>query len=177
MTPEQVSLVQESFKKVLPIAPQAADLFYGRLFEIAPQVRPLFPADLKEQKRKLMAMLGTAVTNLHQVDKIVPAVQDLGRRHASYGVTAEHYKPVGEALIWTLAAGAGRRLHAGGRGRLGRSLHDARRRHDRRRRKPAKKGLLARMFGGCGRAPKPKGPGNPECRAPLDHAGEDRVSG
>ena len=57
MTPEQVSLVQESFKKVQPIAPQAADLFYGRLFEIAPQVRPLFPADLKEQKRKLMAML------------------------------------------------------------------------------------------------------------------------
>jgi hemoglobin-like flavoprotein len=102
MTPEQVSLVQESFKKVQPIAPQAADLFYGRLFEIAPQVRPLFPADLKEQKRKLMAMLASAITNLHQVDKIVPAVQDLGRRHAGYGVTSEHYKPVGEALIWTL---------------------------------------------------------------------------
>ena len=107
MTPEQVSLVQESFKKVQPIAPQAADLFYGRLFEIAPQVRPMFPADLKEQKRKLMAMLGTAVTNLHQVDKIVPAVQDLGRRHAGYGVTSEHYKPVGEALIWTLQQGLG----------------------------------------------------------------------
>ena len=107
MTPDQVSLVQESFKQVLPIAPQAADLFYGRLFEIAPQVRPLFPADLKEQKRKLMAMLATAVTNLHQVEKIIPAVQDLGRRHAAYGVTADHYKPVGEALIWTLEQGLG----------------------------------------------------------------------
>jgi hemoglobin-like flavoprotein len=85
--------VQESFKKVQPIAQQAADLFYNRLFEIAPQARPLFPADLKEQKRKLMAMLATVVTNLHQVDRIAPAVQDLRRRHAGYGMTAEHYKP------------------------------------------------------------------------------------
>jgi len=95
MLPEQVMLVQESFKKVQPIAMQAADLFYGRLFEIAPEVRKLFPEDLTEQKRKLMAMLGTAVANLHRVDEIVPAVQDLGRRHAGYGVTAEQYKPVG----------------------------------------------------------------------------------
>jgi len=107
MTPEQITLVQDSFKKVLPIAPQAADLFYGRLFEIAPNVRPLFPADLTSQKQKLMAMIGTAVTNLHQVEKIVPAVQDLGRRHATYGVQALHYKPVGEALIWTLDKGLG----------------------------------------------------------------------
>ncbi len=107
MTPEQVTLVQESFKKVQPIAPQAADLFYGRLFEIAPQVRALFPEDLTEQKRKLMAMLGTAVVNLHKIGEIVPAVQDLGRRHAGYKVTADHYKPVGEALIWTLEKGLG----------------------------------------------------------------------
>lgn len=107
MTPEQVKLVQESFKKVLPIAPQAADLFYGRLFEIAPNVKPLFPNDLSEQKKKLMMMIATAVNNLHQVETIVPAVQDLGRRHVGYGVTADHYKPVGEALIWTLEKGLG----------------------------------------------------------------------
>ncbi|MGE0765625.1 MAG: globin family protein [Hyphomicrobiaceae bacterium] len=107
MTPEKVKLVQESFKKVVPIAPQAADLFYGRLFEIAPEVRPLFPADLTEQKKKLIAMLATAVNNLHQVETIVPAVQDLGRRHVNYGVKAEHYKPVGAALIWTLDKGLG----------------------------------------------------------------------
>jgi hemoglobin-like flavoprotein len=107
VTPEQVKLVQDSFKSVEPIAPQAADLFYGRLFEIAPEVRPLFPSDLTSQKQKLMTMIGTAVTNLHQVEKIVPAVQDLGRRHVAYGVTAAHYKPVGEALIWTLDKGLG----------------------------------------------------------------------
>jgi len=107
MTPEQVKLVQDSFKKVAPIAPQAADLFYGRLFEIAPEVRSLFPADLTEQKKKLMQMIATAVNSLHQVETIVPAVQELGRRHVNYGVTSDHYKPVGEALIWTLEKGLG----------------------------------------------------------------------
>jgi hemoglobin-like flavoprotein len=70
-------------------------------------VRPLFPADLREQKKKLMGMLATAVTNLHQVETILPAVEELGRRHGSYGVTATHYQPVGEALIWTLGKGLG----------------------------------------------------------------------
>ena len=107
MTPEQVKLVQESFKKVVPIAPQEADIFYTRLFEIAPEVRPLFPEDLSGQKDKLMSMLATAVTNLHQIEKILPAVEDLGRRHVGYGVTAEHYKPVGAALIYTLEKGLG----------------------------------------------------------------------
>lgn len=107
MRPEQVTLVQESFKKVQPIAMQAADLFYGRLFELRPDLRTLFPEDLTEQKTKLMAMLGTAVVNLHKLGEIVPAVQDLGRRHAGYGVTAGHYQPVGEALVWTLEQGLG----------------------------------------------------------------------
>lgn len=107
MTPQQVALVQQSFVSVRPIAAQAADLFYGRLFEIAPEVRSLFPADMAEQKAKLMSMLATAVNNLHQVETIIPAVQELGRRHVGYGVTADQYKPVGEALIWTLQQGLG----------------------------------------------------------------------
>lgn len=107
MTPEQIKLVQDSFKKVAPIAPQAADIFYARLFEIAPEVRPMFPDDMSNQKDKLMGMLGTAVTNLHQVDTIIPTVQELGRKHVDYGVKDEHYKPVGEALIYTLEQGLG----------------------------------------------------------------------
>jgi hemoglobin-like flavoprotein len=107
MTPEQVKLVQDSFAKVAPIAGKAADIFYDRLFMIAPEVRPLFPSDLTEQKKKLIQMLATAVTNLHQVEKIIPAVEDLGRRHAGYGVTAKHYEPVGAALLWTLEQGLG----------------------------------------------------------------------
>lgn len=107
MTPEQVKLVQQSFAKVAPIASTAADLFYDRLFSIAPHVRSLFPDDLTEQKKKLMQMLTVAVANLHQVEKIVPAVEDLGRRHAGYGVAATHYEPVGAALLWTLEQGLG----------------------------------------------------------------------
>jgi hemoglobin-like flavoprotein len=107
MTPDQVELVQQSFAKVAPIAGTAADLFYDRLFTIAPDVRSLFPNDLTEQKKKLMQIIATAVTNLHQVEKIIPAVEDLGRRHVGYGVTEKHYEPVGAALLWTLEQGLG----------------------------------------------------------------------
>jgi hemoglobin-like flavoprotein len=107
MTPDQVKLVQDSFKKVEPIATQAGDLFYERLFEIAPEVRPMFPADISAQRDKLLTMLSTAVTNLHQVEIIIPAVKDLGKRHVGYGVKDGHYDKVGEALIWTLDKGLG----------------------------------------------------------------------
>jgi hemoglobin-like flavoprotein len=107
MTPEQITLVQNSFKNVVPIADKAADLFYDRLFTIAPEVRSLFPDDISGQKKKLIQMLATAVSNLHNVETILPAVQDLGRRHVAYGVTDKHYEPVGAALLWTLEQGLG----------------------------------------------------------------------
>jgi hemoglobin-like flavoprotein len=107
MTPQQIELVQSSFRKVVPIAGTAADLFYNRLFEIAPEVRSLFPQDLSEQKKKLMGMLGTAVGSLHELEEILPTVVDLGKRHKGYGVTAAHYAPVGAALLWTLEQGLG----------------------------------------------------------------------
>ncbi len=107
MTPQQIDLVQASFQKVVPIAGTAADLFYDRLFEIAPDTRPLFPSEMAEQKKKLIAMLATAVTNLHKLDTILPAVKELGQRHKVYGVTAAHYAPVGAALLWTLEKGLG----------------------------------------------------------------------
>jgi hemoglobin-like flavoprotein len=107
MTPEQIALVQSSFGEVAPIAQTAADLFYGRLFEIAPELRQMFPEQLSEQKKKLMQMLGLAVANLAQLENILGPVEDLGRRHAGYGVAAAHYEPVGAALLWTLEQGLG----------------------------------------------------------------------
>lgn len=107
MTPEQVALVQGSFRKVAPISDAAADIFYDRLFAIAPELRPLFPEDMRPQKKKLMQMLATAVTNLHQIDAIVGPVRDLGERHAGYGVEPAHYDKVGEAPIFTLEKGLG----------------------------------------------------------------------
>jgi len=105
MSREQIRVVQETFGRLEPYAPLVAELFYRRLFEIAPQLRPLFPSDLTEQSAKLMAMLAIAITNLDRVEEIAPAVSDLGRRHVGYGVTADDYKPVGEALIWTMEQG------------------------------------------------------------------------
>jgi hemoglobin-like flavoprotein len=107
ITSDDIRRVRESFALVVPIKEAAADLFYNRLFEIAPPVRGLFPDDLREQKRKLMAMLATAVAGLHNLDKLVPAVKDLGARHVGYGAKAEHYAVVGEALLWTLESGLG----------------------------------------------------------------------
>lgn len=107
MTPEERKLVQSSFAAVAPISEQAAELFYGRLFEIAPEVKPLFKGDMKAQGRKLMQMLSAAVSGLDDLGALVPVVQDLAKRHTGYGVTAAHYKPVGEALIWTLEQGLG----------------------------------------------------------------------
>src|SRR5262249_20590507 len=105
MTPQQIWLVQSSFKSVAPIASKAADLFYDHLFVIAPEVRQLFPAKLSAQKIKLMAMLTKTVNNLHQLDAILPAVRQLAERHRGYGVSADHYGPVGAALLWTLEQG------------------------------------------------------------------------
>ena len=89
MTPEQQVLVQSSFAKVVPIADVAANLFYEDLFQRNPKLRPLFKEDMAEQRQKLMAMLGTAVANLGNWEKIAAAVQALGRRHVDYGVKPE----------------------------------------------------------------------------------------
>ena len=105
MTPIQIALVQGSFKKVMPIGDTTAQLFYGRLFALDPALEPLFKTDLKEQGRKLMGMIGLAVTSLNDLSTLVPAVADLGRRHAGYGVKPEHYDTVGAALLWTLERG------------------------------------------------------------------------
>jgi hemoglobin-like flavoprotein len=107
MTPDQVALVQQSFAKVAPISETAAELFYGRLFEIAPSVKPLFPADMTEQRKKLMMMLATVVGGLGNLESILPAASALAKRHVGYGAKPEHYPVVGSALLWTLEKGLG----------------------------------------------------------------------
>jgi len=107
MTPNQIQLVQSSFAKVAPIAEQAAALFYARLFELAPEVRPMFKGEMVEQGRKLIAMLSTVVGGLNRVENIVPVAQKLAVRHVAYGVQPAHYAVVGTALIDTLAKGLG----------------------------------------------------------------------
>jgi hemoglobin-like flavoprotein len=107
MNSTQIDQIQASLALVVPIAPVAADLFYTRLFELDPSLIHLFPADLAEQKKKLMTMLQVAVASLRKPEQLIPALQNLGRRHAGYGVQASHYETVGAALIWTLEQGLG----------------------------------------------------------------------
>ena len=107
MTPDQVKLVQDSFSKVAPISEQAAVLFYGRLFEVAPAVRAMFPDDMTEQRKKLMATLAVVVNGLTNLEAVLPAASALAKRHVGYGARPEHYPVVGGALLWTLEKGLG----------------------------------------------------------------------
>jgi len=107
ITTTQIKLVQDSFAKVAPIADQAADIFYNKLFEYDPSLRKLFKNDMSEQGRKLMATLGVAVKSLTDLNGLVPILQKLSERHVGYGVKAEDYTPVGNALLFALKQGLG----------------------------------------------------------------------
>jgi len=107
MEAKTIELVQSSFEKVVPIADTAAEIFYDKLFELDPQLKPLFKGDMKEQGAKLMSMIGTAVNGLNNLEAIVPAVQNLGKNHVGYGVKDSHYDTVASALLFTLGKGLG----------------------------------------------------------------------
>ena len=106
-TQTQITLVQTSWQRCLPIIDTAANLFYERLFTLDPSLRSLFPTDMATQKKKLMTMITAAVAGLNDLNALVPVVQALGRRHLAYRVEARHYPIVGQALLDTLATGLG----------------------------------------------------------------------
>lgn len=107
LSAKQIELVQETFKAVVPIKEQAAELFYNRLFELDPDLRPLFTGDMEEQGKKLMSAIATVVNGLTRLDDIIPVIQDLGIRHVDFGVQDHHYGTVADALLWTLKTGLG----------------------------------------------------------------------
>lgn len=106
MSAVEIKLVQDSWAKCVLIADKAAELFYGKLFELDPALKPLFTSDIVEQGKKLM-MINTAVNGLSRLDQIVPAVQAMGKRHVGYGVKDSHYDTAGASLLWTLDQGLG----------------------------------------------------------------------
>jgi hemoglobin-like flavoprotein len=107
MSPQQIALLRGSWALVQPAAGPVAELFYNRLFQLDPSLRPLFRGDLAQQGHKLMAALAFVVEGLDDLPQHLPAVQALARRHAGYGVQPDHYDTVGRALLWTLAHGLG----------------------------------------------------------------------
>jgi hemoglobin-like flavoprotein len=107
VTPRQIHLVQSSFDKVLAIRDLAAEVFYQRLFELDPSLRPMFKGDMREQGEKLMQTLQLVVVNLRHPERFLPGVLGLADRHVGYGVKNEHYATVGTALLDTLRIGLG----------------------------------------------------------------------
>ena len=106
---EQIALVESPWAYLADIEEQVADLFYGKLFELDPSVKPLFRGDLREQGHKLTAVIGAAVSALRQIETLRPTLRELGRRHAGFGVTDADYETAGAALLWTLERGLGGR--------------------------------------------------------------------
>jgi hemoglobin-like flavoprotein len=105
----QLDALETSFDLVAPHGEKLVDIFYARLFAAAPVVKPLFAAtDLRRQKSMLLATLVLLRKSLRDLDRIVPALRDLGARHVAYGARAEHYPVVGEVLIDSMAGGAWR---------------------------------------------------------------------
>jgi len=102
LSSQHKALVQSTFRAVLPVSDTVARLFYGRLFELAPELRRLFKSNMDQQGPKLIGMLALAVKELERPAELIPVLQELGRRHVEYGVKSEHYPIVGEALLWTL---------------------------------------------------------------------------
>jgi hemoglobin-like flavoprotein len=102
MTDAEKAAVRESLDAIGPVADVAAQMFYGMLFQLDPSLRGMFAADMREQRHKFMETLHVAVFGLNDVPALIPALEDLGRRHAGYGVRDDHYDTAGKALIWTL---------------------------------------------------------------------------
>ncbi len=102
MTNEQIDLVQTSFERIKPLSEEAAVLFYARLFELDPTLRPLFKNDIRLQGLKLMQTLELIVESLNHIDGIGAEIRALGTRHRAYGVEDRHYETVGTALLWTV---------------------------------------------------------------------------
>jgi hemoglobin-like flavoprotein len=98
---EHKNIVQTTFAQVTD-ADLLARRFYERLFEIDSSTKPLFKGDMSAQRVKLMQTIAVVVNSLNDLSTIVPAIQSLGKRHATYGVTPEHWNSVGSALLWAL---------------------------------------------------------------------------
>jgi len=102
LSAEQVALLRETYRLLAREPVDASERFYARLFEIAPELRPMFPEDMSEQGMKFMSTLGVILDRIDDPEMLQPYVEALARGHAAYGVRPEHFPPMGRALIETM---------------------------------------------------------------------------
>src|SRR6185437_10992946 len=97
-----VARLKSSWGAVADFGDEVPQYFYSTLFVIHPQTRAMFPPSMAAQRDRLVGALGYTVANVDNLDELVPVLQQLGRDHRKFGVEAEHYPLVGEALLITL---------------------------------------------------------------------------
>jgi hemoglobin-like flavoprotein len=102
MTPNQIAIVRRQFGEIAPRKDEFAAAFYDNLFDTDPTLRPMFPADMRPQRAKLVQALAHVILSLDNLPAVMDDVRALGLRHSGYGVTPDHYNTVGEALLMTL---------------------------------------------------------------------------
>lgn len=96
-----MQLVRLSLVSVLNHKPDAGQLFYRRLFEIAPELRPLFKSDIDAQSHKFIDMLRLILSLLNNPSGLSNTLTQLAHRHRNYGVRDDHFEKVHAALLWT----------------------------------------------------------------------------
>jgi hemoglobin-like flavoprotein len=109
MTDLKILVVKNSWSYIIFQAEEVSLLFYSKLFELDPSLRPLFKGNVEEQGRKLIKMLTMIISRLQKMDDIATEVKSLGKRHVDYGTRPEHYQTVGQALLWALENTLGKR--------------------------------------------------------------------
>ncbi len=105
LTESDIALIRNSFDRMWSASGRIVDMFYVRLFEIAPETRQLFRGDMELQKRKFVATLAMIVGSLDDTAGLFSAVDRLARNHVGYGARRDYYEPVGIALLWAMERG------------------------------------------------------------------------
>jgi hemoglobin-like flavoprotein len=110
LTTAHIGLIHDSFRRLQPNVEAASELFYDRFFEIAPELRAMFRSDIAEQGMRFMSTLGVIVENLDDPQALRSHLEHLAQGHAAYGVKPEHFRPMGQALIWTMRETLGKQF-------------------------------------------------------------------
>ena len=108
LDPKMVGEIRRTWALAAENGTAVAELFYARLFDMDPELAPLFAGtDMAAQHDKLLQALGSVVAAADDLGAAVPSLRDLGARHVRYGAQPAHYETVGAALLWTLERGLG----------------------------------------------------------------------
>ena len=107
MTPEQISLVQQSWKKMKPFSQTAGELFFDRLVDLDPELDSQTSLDHVDQIKKLMSSLNLAVNFLEDPVSTELILDMLCQQHVGYGVFESDQENAQQAFCWTLMHGLG----------------------------------------------------------------------